>query len=254
MTRAPRSLIGGLAVALMLGHAAALANTACHSAPYTEGSEEILALAQRLTETLAPYPSLAEALAKGAPTLCIDDSLVEEQAYYEPKTNRIVVRTGLDPDLALAILIHEVRHLEQYGSGNCPTTAHTLTDYMRSRLALEADASAIGIYVAWQMRENGNPGPWDQLQSWPTHGDLVTRFADEIAAGADEVAATSATFAQWFESLKRREIYAYAICGNYLDALDREKMPPGKLTLPADFAERLCRMPDGRSYDCVLPP
>ncbi|MDM7932313.1 DUF6782 family putative metallopeptidase [Tabrizicola sp.] len=254
MMRPFLSLIGGLGVALLLCSPAARANAVCQPAPYTGGSEEILALAERLTEALAPYPSLAESWAKEAPTLCIDDSLVEEQAYYAPKTNRIVVRTGLDPDLALAILIHEVRHLEQFSSGICPTTAHTLTDYMRSRLALEADASAIGIYVAWRMRESGNPGPWNQLLAWPTHGDLVTHFAEEIAAGGDDVAATSATFAQWFESLKRREIYAYAICGNYLDALDREKMPPGKQTLPAGFAERLCRMPDGRPYDCVLPP
>jgi hypothetical protein len=254
MTRPLLSLIGGVVAALVLGSPAALANAACQPAPYTEGPAEILALAERLTATLAPYPSLAAAFAKQAPTLCVDDSLVEEQAYYEPKTNRIVVREGLDPDLALAILVHEVRHLEQFGSGICPTTDHTLTDYMRSRLALEADAAAIGIYVAWNMRESGNPGPWDQLQAWPTHDDLVTRFAEAIAAGGDEVAATGATFAQWFDSLKRREIYAYAICGNYLDALDREKMPPGKQTLPADFAERLCKMPDGRPYDCVLPP
>lgn len=254
MRRPLFSLLAGLGAAFLLGSPAALAKSVCQPAPYTGGSDDILALAERLTETLAPFASLAEALVNQAPILCIDDSLVEEQAFYEPKTNRIVVRAGLDPDLALAILIHEVRHLEQYSSEICPTTAYTLPDYMRSRLALEADASAVGIYVAWKLRETGVPGPWEQLHAWPTHEDLVTRFSAEIDAGADEVAATAATFAQWFESRNRREIYAFAICSNYLDALDREKMLPGQKTLPDDFAERLCTLPDGRPYECSLPP
>lgn len=254
MRRPLFSLFAGPGVALLLGSPMALANSVCLPAPYTGGSDEILALAERLTETLAPFASLAEALASQVPVICVDDSLYAEQAYYEPKTNRIVVRTGLDPDLELAILIHEVRHLEQYSREICPTTTMTLTDYMRSRLALEADASAVGIYVAWKLRETGVPGPWDQLQLWPTHVDLVTRFAAEIDSGANEVTATAATFAQWFESRERREIYAFAICSNYLDALDREKMLPGQMTLPADFAERLCTLPDGRPYECNLPP
>ena len=254
MKLAVLSLIAGLGAAVVFGSSPAIAKAICLPAPYTGGPDEILALAERLTETLAPYPSLAEALVNQAPILCLDDSLVEEQAYYEPKTNRIVLRAGLDPDFVLAILIHEVRHLQQYSSGICPTTANTLTDYMRSRMALEADASAIGVYVAWKMREGGNPGPWNQLQTWPTHDDLVTRFASEIAASGDEVAATAATFAQWFESKDRRDMYAFAICSNYLDALDREKIPPGKHILPTDFTARLCTMPDRRPYDCALPP
>ncbi|MBA3911529.1 MAG: hypothetical protein C0524_17035 [Rhodobacter sp.] len=244
----------GLGAALLLGSPAAFAKSVCLPAPYTGGSDEILALAERLTKTLEPFASLAEALVDQAPVLCIDDSLFQEQAYYEPKTNRIVVRAGLDPELLLAILIHEVRHLEQYGREICPTTANTLSDYIRSRLALEADASAVGIYVAWKLREAGVSGPWDQLRAWPTHADLVSRFATEIDAGADEVAATAATFAQWFEGRERREIYAFAICSNYLDALDREKILPGDRALPADFAAQLCNLPDGRPYECTLPP
>lgn len=248
--------IAGLALAAALAFTGgpAVAETLCLPAPYAPDQGALSALADLLQTTLAPYPSLAAALTEQAPTLCLDDGLVEEQAYYEPKTNRIVLHSGLSPDFQLAILIHEVRHLEQYGRGACPTIAATLSDYMRSRLALEADAAAIGIYVAWSLRAAGNPGPWASLQSWPTHDDLVARFAAEMIASGDAVAATAATYAQWFEDLDRRQMYAFAICANYLDALDREKMPPGKGPLPDDFAARLCVMPDGRPYPCVLPP
>ncbi len=251
-----KQTLAGLAFSAALaftgGHA--VAENVCLPAPYAPDQGELSALADLLQTTLASYPSLAAALNQQAPTLCLDDGLVEEQAYFEPKTNRIVLHAGLNPDFQLAILIHEVRHLEQYGRGACPTIAAALSDYMRSRLALEADAAAIGIYVAWNLSAAGNPGPWASLQSWPTHDDLVARFETEITASGDEVAAIAATYAQWFEDLDRRQMYAFAICSNYLDALDREKMPPGKGTLPEDFAARLCVMPDSRPYPCILPP
>ena len=233
---------------------AAVAGQTCALQPYSEATGALASLLDRLDQTLAVFPSLAQALAQQAPTLCLDDDLVEEQGYFEPKTNRIVLNGDLDQSFQLAILIHEIRHLEQFDRGYCPTIADRMTDYIRARLALEADASAIGVYVAWKLRQAGDPGPWDMLADWPTHGDLITRFGSEISAGADEVAATSATFAQWYELDDRREIYTFAICSNYLDALDREKVVPGQALLPADFAAQLCRMPDGRPYDCTVPP
>jgi hypothetical protein len=203
---------------------------------------------------LPAFPSLKQGLETQAPALCIDDSLYDVQGFFEPKTNRIVLRAGLDQDMQLAILLHELRHLEQYGRGACPTIAFTLSDYMRLRLALEADAAAVGVYAAWKLQQSGLPGPLEQLQSWPTHDDIVTRFKAEIEATGDEVAATSAAFAQWFESDDRRGIYAFAICSNYLDALDTGKMPPGKQTVADDIATRLCVLPDGQAYGCSLPP
>lgn len=237
-----------------LGGTIAQAAETCSISPYTEATGELSHLVQRLTRTLAPYPAMARALVEEAPTLCLNDSLVEEQGYFEPKTNRIVLNSTLTEDFQLAILIHEVRHLEQYGRGVCPTISYRFNDYVRARLALEADASTVGIYIAWQLRAAGEPGPWETLASWPSHEDLVARFAAEIAAGADEVTATSATFEQWFEVADRREMYTFAICSNYLDALDREKVVAGEARLPDDYAAQLCVLPDGRPYDCTLPP
>lgn len=243
-----------LAIASMLGALPSVAGEVCLPPPYKAETGEISILATRLADSLAAFPSLAEALVEQAPTLCLDDSLYEELGYYEPKTNRIVLRAGLDQGFQLAILVHEIRHLEQYGRDICPTPAMVVSDYIRSRLALEADAAAIGVYVAWKLREAGTPGPWESLRGWQTHEDLVTRFATEIEKGRDEVAATAATYAQWFEGRERLDIYGFAICSNYLDALDRDNLLPGKQTLPDDYADRLCVLPDGRPYDCVVPP
>lgn len=247
-------LAGAIAATVTAYGSAALAAETCLVSPYTEATGDLTQLVQRLQGTLEPYPSLKRALFDQAPVFCLDDSLFEEQAYFEPKTNRIVLNSRIDEDFQVAILIHEVRHLEQYGRSACPSLSYRMTDYVRARLALEADASAVGVYIAWNLREDGEPGLWEALETWPTHDDLVSRFAAEIAAGADEVTATSATFAQWFERADRREIYTFAICSNYLDALDREKVSPGQDRLPEDYAVRLCVMPDGRSYSCTLPP
>ncbi|MCB6177736.1 hypothetical protein LHP98_06280 [Rhodobacter sp. Har01] len=243
-----------LALALLGAAPAAWADQICLEAPYADGTGEIGALAKRTVQALAAYPSLSQALQDQAPRLCLDDTLVEEQAYFEPKTRRIVVRAGLDPDFQLAVIVHEVRHLEQFGRDVCPTIRMTLTDYVRTRQALEADAAAIGLYIAWDLRAGGEAGPWNTLLTWPTHDDLAARFAAEMAASGDVVKATSATYAAWFDDPERREIYAFVSCVNYLDALDREKLQPGQSEVPDDFAETLCRMPDGRPYDCFLPP
>lgn len=251
--RSPQTLAGLTAVFLATG-SSSTAMERCAYPPYADAQDQVSALVQRLVTTIQPFPSLKAALTDQAPILCLSDDLVEEQGYFEPKTNRIVLNATLAQDFQLAILIHEVRHLEQYERGSCPSIAYRMTDYIRARLALEADASAVGVYVAWTIRQSGDPGPWDMLKTWPTHDDLVARFADEIAAGATEVLATSATFAQWFERADRRELYTFAICSNYLDALDREKVGAGQSRLPDDYAASLCVLPDGRPYGCTLPP
>jgi hypothetical protein len=248
------TLPGRLTAALFLALAGpAGAEPLCLEAPYAGASGELGALADRVQRSVAAYPSLAQALAQQRPVLCLDASLVEEQAYFEPKTLRIVVRQGLNPDLQLAVTIHEIRHLEQYGREVCPTIAMTLLDYVRTRQALEADAAAIGVLVAWDLRAAGEAGPWDSLSTWPSHTDLTARFAAEMAASGDPVRATAATYAAWFDNPERREIYTFVSCVNYLDALDREKAQPGHSAIDARFTATLCNLPDGRPYDCFLP-
>jgi hypothetical protein len=235
------------------GVTSAWAEQTCISSPYTGGTGEIGSLVVRTLDTVAGFPSLAEALAAQEPELCLDDTLVEEQAYFEPAANRIVIRKGLDPDFQLAVMIHELRHVEQSGLEICPTIKLRLDDYVRTRLALEADAAAISLYVTWQLRAAGDAGPWETLGKWPTHDDLAVSFETEMAASGDAAKATSAAYAAWFDDADRRGIYAFVGCSSYLDALDLAHMDPGKGTVADTFLQTLCRMPDGQGYDCFLP-
>ncbi|MDP3264764.1 MAG: DUF6782 family putative metallopeptidase [Tabrizicola sp.] len=256
MTGPGRGLCLGAAVAVgaLAAAAPALAEQVCIAAPYAGGGGELADLAARAVQVVAGFPSLAEALAEQKPELCLDDTLVEEQAYFEPAANRIVIRKGLDPDFQLAVIIHELRHLEQFGRDICPTIKLRLDDYVRSRLALEADAAAVSLYVTWQLRAAGDAGPWETLGKWPTHDDLALSFETEMAASGDAVKATSAAYAAWFDDADRRGIYAFVGCSSYLDALDLAHMEPGKGRVAETFLPTLCRMPDGRAYDCFLPP
>lgn len=234
--------------------APAWAEQICIGAPYTGDTGEIGSLAVRTLDTVAGFPSLAEALAVQKPELCLDDTLVEEQAYFEPAANRIVIRKGLDPDFQLAVFIHELRHLAQFGLEICATITLRRDDYVRTRLALEADAAAISLYVTWQLRAAGDAGPWETLGAWPTHDDLAVRFEAEMAASGDAVKATAVAYAAWFDDADRRGIYTFVGCSSYLDALDLAHMDPGKGKVAETFLQTLCRMPDGKGYDCFLPP
>jgi hypothetical protein len=256
MTAAPRwrALIAAVGLVSCLAAGPARAVQTCVDAPWSGGAGELAALAERALGVLAGYPSLLKAVQDQAPVLCLDDSLVEEQGYFEPKSRRIVLRQGIDPGLQLAVLVHEVRHLEQYARAVCPTVELTLSDYVRTRQALEADAAAISLLVAWDLRAAGDAAPWDALSIWPTHGDLATSYGAEMAASGDPAKATAAAFAAWFDDPERREIYAFVSCVHYLDTLDRTKVNPGKGTVDAGFTASLCQLPDGRPYECSLPP
>lgn len=230
------------------------ADQTCVTHPYAGATGELAGIVQQTRQVVAGYPSLATALAKVAPEFCLDDALLAEQAYFVPAINRIVIRAGLHPSFQLAVLIHEIRHLEQYANGICPTVNLRLVDYERVRLALEADASAIGLYVAWELRLAGNAGPWDALKAWPTHDDLALAFEVEMTASADPIKAVAATFSAWYDDLERREMYAIVACSNYLDQMDGDKLLRSPEKVPDTFAKDLCRMPDGRPYACFLRP
>lgn len=230
------------------------ADLSCISAPYQgAASPEIASLAARLTNAVSTHPSLAAVLSEHGPTLCLSDELVEVQAYYDPMSDKVVLRSDLASDFQLAILLHELRHLEQYHSGLFPGLQLSMTAFRDARLAMEADAAAVSLHIAWQLRLAGDDGPWQSLAAWPTHDDLADRYAREMTETGDGIQAAAATFAQWYDDAERRSIYAHASYAAYLDAMGRGNSVTGIEELDADFVERLCRLPDGRSYPCTLP-
>ena len=179
--------------------------------------------------------------------------MVQTMGFFEPISNRVVIDADLSADLQLAILFHEVRHLEQYARGICPDMSLAMREYARAIWALEADATTISLIVAWDLQERGEPGPWQALSSLPHYAETVAGFAEIMEETGDLTAASEAAFALWYDHAERRSDYYIAACSAYLDELDRTHRLPRYNTLDLDFFGDLCILPDGSRFDCLEP-
>ena len=143
------------------------ASEACIDAPYVaiQGSEEkeIAALYSEVAETLHRFPSLARAIDDRSPQLCFSSRMDNARGYLDVEQNRIYVSRDLSKDMQLGVLVHEIRHLDQLSVGACPSDDLSMQEYASATFALEADASAISLLVAWDMKENGDPRMWSAL-------------------------------------------------------------------------------------------
>lgn len=210
-------------------------------------------LARWLDPTFAMAPGMAGAVALIAPDLCLSEGLDGAIGYLDAERRQIVVDVRAAPALQRGILLHELRHLQQLVLGYCPSNALGVKDNARATFAMEADASAVSLLLAWQRRADGDPSAWDALAAWPQQADMAARFVREMAQGADLPTAAAAAFAQWYASEERRDQYYRASCSDYLDREDRDKLLRGSGHLPDDFIARLCILPDGRPYPCAEP-
>ena len=155
--------------------------------------------------------------------------------------------------MQIGVLLHEIRHLDQLRLGACPSDDLAMEEYARATFALEADASAISLLIAWDLKERGDPGVWSALSAWDSQSDIAARFAGEMATSGDAEIAVSTAFDQWYASDLRREQYYIMTCSAYLDRQDASKALPQYQLLPGDFYAGLCRLPDGRDYPCSEP-
>lgn len=229
----------------------------CLSAPYSDPAPDLAPLRTTLAE-LRPYlplfPSLGAAFAARAPDLCLDPRPVTARGYLDASNNMIALSSALDPGNRLAVLIHELRHLEQLSRGYCPSIDISMQENARAMMAAEADAMAITALVAHALRQEGKPAAWDALAASPEYGDIPARFAEVLADTQDIGVATAEAFAHWYASDWRREAYYTQSCSDYLDRLDSTKQLPRYDLLPPDYLDDLCRLPDGRVYDCAEGP
>ncbi len=162
----------------------------------------------------------------------------------------IALKSSLSFDEQRLILIHELRHLEQFDRGHCPSNDVSMRENARAVMATEADAMAITTLLAWDLRTIGHPGPWHTLIDWEQYGDIPQRFEAELAETGDLEAAVVAAFAQWYASDWRVNSYYFASCSDYLDRLDESHKLPRYDMLPDDYLTRLCRLPNGAPYAC----
>ena len=148
-------------------HAAGASPSDCLSAPYsvadTATERGLAALVQTVREDVDGFPTLRMVLQDGGPTICLSDSLVVEKAFFDPAQNLIVLADDMDVALTRAVMVHELRHVEQFNRGICPSDRIGMAAYARATLALEADANTVAMLVAWSAREDGDARPWTAL-------------------------------------------------------------------------------------------
>jgi hypothetical protein len=249
-----RCICAALALGLASLAAPVAAAETCTGAPYDSAKDPALAaLLARALPVIAGYPSLDRALRAAAPAICLSGTPSEALGYFEPATNRVTIAQGISADLQLAILVHELRHVEQHGRAMCPDTGLAMQEYARATWALEADASAISLIVAWEMRAADEPGPWQALAAWPRQDDIAAAFATAMRAGGDTASAAQAAFAAWYDDPDRREGYYIASCSHYLNRQEETHALPRYGALDEGFFAALCVMPDGTPFPCADP-
>ncbi|WGW05412.1 DUF6782 family putative metallopeptidase [Tropicibacter oceani] len=206
-----------------------------------------------LAPAMQAFPTLQTALETRVREICISSQLRDAQGYFEPETRRLVLSDGLSPGLQQAVLIHELRHAQQFGMGSCPSLDLAMTDYAQAVFAMEADASVASLVVARYLLDNGQPRMWEALIAWPLQGDIAQVFQQAWTRHADLGAAAAQAFDAWFDNPARLQTYYVASCMDYLDQTERDHLLPQYQHLSPAFYDQLCRLPDGRAYACAAP-
>lgn len=246
-------LVRRLLLSLWLGALAlpAQAQTLTCAAPPFDDPPEVATLVDQLRPALDRRPSLHVALFRDARELCVADTLHDARGYFEPRSSRLVIATDMAPALQKAVLIHELRHLEQKFHGSCPEPNLSMKENARAIFAMEADATTYSLAVAWDLRKAGMPDTWNALATWPMQADIATAFEAEMGRSGDLISAASAAFTQWYAKDGRRELYYLASCSDYLESRDRDHRMLSYDRLSSGFFNALCRLPDGEAYPCA---
>lgn len=233
------------------------AATLCLVPPYDQTATPAQRSARALLdaiERLDPAPDpLLEVLHRNGTALCIEDRPTTVRGAYNVDRNLIELSADLDFGERLLILIHELRHLDQYGRGFCPSTDFDLKEVTRFTYMVEADAQAVATYYAWKLKGAGQPEAWDAIARLKEYADIGAVFADSVLQGASPEDAVTAAFEAWFTSPWRVETYRLSSCAAYLDRLDETKRLRSYAPLPDDYFTGLCTLPGGAAYACTPP-
>jgi hypothetical protein len=230
------------------------AETTCATAPgYGTDDTALAALLDRALPVIDRFASLRDALGATAPEICLFTGPTEALGYFEPGRRRISIDADLDPDLQLAVLLHEMRHVEHFTRGLCPDLSLSMQDYARAVWAMEADAAVVSMIVTWDMARHGDPGPFQALANHPQTADIADVFATTMGLTQDVAESSAAAFSAWYDSDSRRMSYYVASCSAYLDQQESSHALPqyGQLD-PAFF---LCALPPAERgrFDCTEP-
>ncbi len=231
-----------------------LASDTCASPPiYQTEDAELDALIERALPVIDRFVSLHQALLSVAPEICLFTRPAEALGYFEPDTRRIAIDARLDEDLKLAILLHEMRHVEQFQRRLCPDLSLSMQNYARAVWAMEADATTVSMIVTWDIARGGDPGPFQALADHPHYSDVAAVFAVTMEETEDIGESSAAAFAAWYGSEIRRDTYYRSSCSAYLDQQDASHLLPQYGRLDPSYFLTLCTLPNGGSFDCAEP-
>ena len=216
----------------------------------TEPQKLAARLLADLGEMLPVLPWILDDYHSSQPEICIDDRPISARGYLDVERNLIGLKSTLNYDEMLVILIHELQHLRQFESGYCPSNDVSMQANARAVFAIEADAMANTALIAWAFRQQGNDRLWGVMSNWEKYSDIAEKFEAEIISSSDLGKAAAAAFQQWYNSEWRKDSYYISSCSDYLDRLDASKLLPSYKTLPGDYLEQLCKLPDGQPYPC----
>ena len=227
----------------------------CLDYPYTDpdGPAALRADIETVALALEPFDTLRQTFETARPRICLTDAPSEALGTYGADDRSISVNANIPPDKRVAVLLHEIRHLEQDYRGICPSETLAIRSNARAIFALEADAMAITHLIAWALREKGTPGPFQALSTSDETADIAAAFRQEMQATGDPSLATAAAFSAWYASDIRREQYYVSSCMAYLDRIEADKLLPGRDVLKPDFLGSVCNLPEGSAYPCTEP-
>ncbi|WP_298566037.1 DUF6782 family putative metallopeptidase [uncultured Aliiroseovarius sp.] len=184
------------------------------------------------------------------PKICLTDFAHTSLGEYVGAEHTIVLQRDMPNALKQGILLHELRHADQFRRGFCPSNDISMEANARAVAAMEADASAISLLAAWELSAMGHPLTWEALSSWSMQSDIADRFAQEMKATGNTTVAVTKAFAQWYDLDLRWRSYYVASCSDFLDRQDETHLLPSYKSLPQSFLNDLCVLSDGARYPC----
>lgn len=248
-----KRFLAGAMLAMLVALPARAGAATCLEHPYDAPGHPLAADVALLRNVLAPFESLAQTLDDARPRICLIEGPSDTLGTFGAEENRIAVAQDQPQTKRVAILIHELRHLDQYRRGICPAQSLDMRANARAMFALEADAMAITHLVAWAGQEAGMPALFAALGDAPETADIAAAFLAEMMRSDDPSLATAAAFDAWYASDIRRERYYVSTCMTYLDDAERDARFPGTAKLSADFLAHICNLPDRSAYPCREP-
>ena len=202
-------------------------------------------------EATIAVPLLETAREQGS-AICIDDRTSESKAYFDYKYNVLAISHNLSHFERIAMLLHELRHIDHYRRGYCLSIDYDMNEMVRLVFAIEADSNAVSTLFAWRMKNGATPEVWNAMTRIEDYADTLAAFEGQMQLSGDELVAARAAFSQWYKSNSRTENYKLSSCMRYLDIIDEKKVVRKYTKLPKNYFDELCDLPSGENYGCHL--